>query len=101
MFFNKFDEELQSEDFNNIIILNDESGAEIQFEFLDLIDFRGSEYVVLLPVNSNDRMVTILKLVETDENNDLEDYYIVNDDNVLNSVFEIFKIRNKDRYTFI
>ena len=45
-------EELDSnfEDESNIIVLNDENGDEIRFEFLDLIEYDGDEYVVLLPV---------------------------------------------------
>ena len=46
------DEELDSnfEEESNIIVLNDENGEEIRFEFLDLIEYDGEEYVVLLPV---------------------------------------------------
>ena len=32
------------------IILNDENGNEVKFEFLDLIDFENEQYVVLLPI---------------------------------------------------
>ena len=39
----------ENEEVDNIIVLNDEEGNEVQFEFLDLIDFEGEEYVVLLP----------------------------------------------------
>lgn len=35
---------------DNIIVLNDD-GNEVEFEFLDLIPYRGKEYVVLLPVS--------------------------------------------------
>ena len=35
---------------DNIVVLNDEEGNEVQFEFLDLIDYEGEEYVILLPV---------------------------------------------------
>ena len=38
------------EELSNIIILNDENGNEVQFEFLDLIEYDSEEYVVLLPV---------------------------------------------------
>jgi uncharacterized protein YrzB (UPF0473 family) len=54
-----------SNDFdNNIIILNDEKGNEVKFEFLDLIEHEGDEYVVLLPVEESDEAgeVVILKL---------------------------------------
>ena len=37
------------EDLDNLIILNDEDGNEVKFEFLDLIEMDDEEYVVLLP----------------------------------------------------
>ena len=39
----------EGEELDNIIVLNDENGDEIEFEFLDLIEYEGEEYVVLLP----------------------------------------------------
>ena len=56
----------------NIIILNDDEGNEVKFEFLDLIKYEEEDYVVLLPVPSEDgdededSEVVILKLEETD-----------------------------------
>ena len=32
---------------DNIVVLNDENGEEVKFEFLDLIELEGEEYVVL------------------------------------------------------
>ncbi len=42
--------EVNGEELDNIIVLNDEDGNEVQFEFLDLIELDQEEYVVLLPV---------------------------------------------------
>ena len=44
-------------DEDNIIILNDENGNEVEFEFLDLIPYRQNEYVVLLPIRDSDGQV--------------------------------------------
>ena len=41
------DEELNEED--NIITLQNEDGEDVNFEFLDFVEFEGSTYVVLLP----------------------------------------------------
>ncbi len=88
--------------FDDIVELNNEFGEEVKFHFLDLVEYEEKEYVILLPVDSDDEgMVVILQLVNSDENTGLEEYVTLNDDNVLSLVFEIFKIRNKDRYTFI
>ena len=37
------------EELDNIIILNDENGNEVKFEFLDLMEYEGEEYIILLP----------------------------------------------------
>ena len=37
---------------DNIVILNDEDGNEVKFEFLDLVELDDEEYVVLLPVTA-------------------------------------------------
>ena len=88
------------EDLSNIIILNDENGDEVQFEFLDLIEYESEEYVVLLPVEEEDSgEVVILKVEETES--ETEDSYVsVTDEEVLNAVFEIFKEKFKDEFNF-
>ena len=94
----------ESEEMDNIVILNDEDGNEVQFEFLDLIDFEGEQYVVLLPTEEEDEEaageVVILKLEDT-ESEDEESYVSVDDEDTLNAVFEIFKDKFKDEFNFI
>lgn len=98
-----FDEgEKEMNEFDNIIILNDEEGNDAEFEFLDLIEYEGEEYVVLLPVEETDEAgeVVILKL-EENENDDMESYVSVDDDLILQTVFEIFKEKFKDEFNFV
>ncbi len=93
----------QDEELDNIIVLNDENGNEVEFEFLDLIDYEGETYVVLLPNDEDDEEtgeVIILKL-EDSEFDDEESYVSVDDEDVLNSVFEIFKEKFKDEFNFV
>ena len=89
------------EDLSNIIILHDENGDEVQFEFLDLIEYDSEEYVVLLPLAEEDDSgeVVILK-VEPTENPEEDSYVSVSDDDVLMTVFEIFKEKFKDEFNF-
>ena len=94
----------ESEEIDNIVVLNDEDGNEVQFEFLDLIEFEGEQYVVLLPTDEAEEEdsgeVVILKLEDT-ESEDEESYVSVDDEDTLNSVFEIFKEKFKDEFNFI
>lgn len=94
------------EELDNIIILNDEEGQEVKFEFLDLVELDDEEYVVLLPVSEegiedNDGEVVILKLEDTDEESEEESYVGVEDEEVLSKVFEIFKEKFKDEFDFV
>ena len=93
--------EQEGEELDNIVVLNDENGDEIEFEFLDLIEYEGEEYVVLLP-NDEDEAdeVVILKLEDTDSE-DEESYVGVDDQEILNAVFAIFKDKFKDEFNFV
>lgn len=94
----------EEEELNNIIILNDENGEEVPFEFLDLIELDGEEYVVLLPVEEEETEdageVVILKVEDT-ESEEEESYVSVDDEDVLNKVFAMFKEKFKDEFNFI
>lgn len=92
------------ENLSNIIILNDENGNEVQFEFLDLIEYESEDYVVLLPVledgEEDDGEVVILKVDDSEENSEEESYVSVDDEETLTAVFEIFKEKFKEEFNF-
>lgn len=94
------------EELDNVIVLNDEEGNEVKFEFLDLVELDEEEYVVLLPIAENedeegDGEVVILKLEDTEDDSDEESYVGVEDEEILNKVFEIFKEKFKDEFDFV
>lgn len=90
------------EELDNIIILNDEEGKEVKFEFLDLVELDNEEYIVLLPADEeeDEGEVVILK-IEDSEDSEEESYVSVDDEEVLNKVFEIFKDKFKDEFDFV
>ena len=96
---------MEDEELDNIVILNDEDGNEVQFEFSDLVELDDEEYVVLLPVTDegeeDEGEVVILKLEDTDEESEEESYVGVEDEEILNKVFEIFKEKYKDEFNFV
>lgn len=98
-------ENYEGDELDNIVILNDEDGNEVKFEFLDLIDLDDEEYVVLLPITEDgeedEGEVVILKVEDTDEESDEESYVSVEDEETLNKVFEIFKEKFKDDFDFV
>ena len=91
------------EELDNIIVLNDENGEEVPFEFLDLIELDGEQFVILLPVEEEPEEngeVVILKVEDTDSEEE-ESYVSVDDEEVLNKVFEMFKEKFKDEFNFL
>ena len=93
------------EELDNVIVLNNENGDEVKFEFLDLIELDNEQYVVLLPMAEEDEEdeeeVVILKVEDTDEDSDEESYVSVEDEEVLMKVFNIFKDKFKDEFNFV
>ena len=87
------------DELDNIITLNDEDGNEVDFEFLDLIEYEGNDYVVLLPVEEDSDEVVILQVEEIGE--DEESYISIDDEEVMTAVFEIFKEKYKDDFNFV
>ena len=90
------------QELDNIIVLNDENGEEVKFEFLDLIELDGEAYVVLLPTGETEDAdeVVILKVEDT-ESEDEESYVSVEDEEILNKVFNMFKEKFKDEFDFV
>lgn len=100
--FSDLDDDLpEPDDEIETIILNDENGEEVEFEFMDLISYEGEEYVVLLPVEDCEEagQVVILRLEEGGEEE--ESYVSVDDDDILMAVFNIFKDKFKDYFNFV
>ena len=83
-----------------IIVLEDEEGNEVEFELGDKVVYEGKEYVVLLPLAEDDNGIVILEYEEGgDEEGDL--YTDVEDEDILNAVFDIFKEKYADEFDFV
>ena len=91
-------EEILQEEETSIIALTDENGVETEFEYLDCIEYNGKEYLVLIPAEEGANEIVILEVEPVDEEN--ENYLAVDDENILDGVYSIFKERYKDVLNF-
>ena len=88
---------LNNEDFAEeyepeIITLEDDLGEEKDFEFLDVVEYEGEEYIILLPVEDEEQNeVLILRIESVDD--ETENYIGIDDEDTLQKVFDIFKVR--------
>ena len=92
------EELLLEEEETSIITLTDENGADVDFEYLDCIEYQGVEYLVLMPADEESNEIVILQVEPVDEEN--ENYLAVTDEKVLEEVYSIFKDRYQDVLTF-
>ncbi|MBQ1507098.1 MAG: DUF1292 domain-containing protein [Ruminococcus sp.] len=85
------DEEMMQDMENEgaLITLTDEEGNEVEFEFLDVVEYEGEEYIVLIENDEDADEVVILKINTIDD--ETEEYVSIEDDELLENVFELFK----------
>ena len=87
----------EPEELEDIIHLTDAQGNDVSYEFLDFIEYRDGAYVVLCEPGGNE--VVILEEKGLKEEGQLE-YADVEDEEILNAVFGIFKEDCKDEFDF-
>ena len=84
------------EEETSILTLTDENGQDVNFEYLDCIEYQDTEYLVLMPEGEDE--IVIMEIEPVDEEN--ENYLAVEDEAVLDAVYAIFKEKFKDILTF-
>lgn len=83
---------------NKKIVFED---VEEEYEFLDSVEYEGNTYFMLVPVSEDediDGEVFIMKLVELDGEQMLEG---VDNGEIFDAVYNIFKENNKDDFEFL
>ena len=89
---------IPEEDEISILTLTDENGEDVEFEYLDCIEYEGKEYLILLPAAEDAGEIVILEVEPVDE--EVENYLAVTDETVLNAVYAIFKEKFQDVLEF-
>lgn len=86
------------EEESSILTLTDENGQDVDFEYLDCLEYQGTEYLVLMPADEAATEIVILEVEPVDDEN--ENYLAVEDEKVLDAVYGIFKEKYKNILTF-
>lgn len=90
------------EEYTNVITLTDSDGSDVDFEVLDIVPYNDHEYAVLLPVDdeSDSPEAVILELLEAEEDNEEDMLQGVEEEEILNAVFNLFMEKNADEFQF-
>ena len=87
------------DDLDSIVTLTDQDGNDTEFEFLDIVECGGREYVVLLPVETADDGEAVIFRIEGEGED--ETYVGVDSAEEADRVFRVFKEKNRDDFNFI
>lgn len=88
----------QEQEETEILTLIDENGNDVDFEYLDCLEYQDKEYLVLMPADEAETQIVILEVEPVDDEN--ENYLAVEDEAVLDAVYGMFKDKYKDVLTF-
>ena len=79
----------EGDDFDGTVVMADEEGNEISFTFLDLLEYEGESYVLLLP--TQEELANEVVILRVAEENGEEFYEAVEDLETIVAVFSIFQ----------
>lgn len=86
---------------DDIVVLVDENGEEVEFEHIDTVEMNDNEYVVLAPLDNDDpdqedEEVIILKVEHSEDGED--SFVTIEDDDELDDVFNEFQNRMEEEF---
>ena len=83
-----------------LVDLIDEDGNTVTFEHLDTVQYQGKDYVVCIPYDDDEEVVTevVIFLIHKDQEEDCLEQ--VEDGAVLSAVYQLFQERNADMFEF-
>jgi hypothetical protein len=88
--------QLKDEELDFTVRFTDTDGEYGEYEFLDIVLYDDNEYAVVAPLES-DGYVDIFRIAAQ---GDKESYVRVSNDETLEKVFEIFRVKNEDEFDF-
>ena len=88
--------QLKDDELDFSVRFTDTDGVSGVYEFLDIVLYKGNEYVIVEP-EDGDGYVDIFRIAVKDGK---EEYERENDDTALEEIFEIFRKKNEDEFDF-
>ena len=90
------------EEFDGIITMTGENGEEVNFLFFDLVEYEGKQYAVMAQIvdGEPEQEAVILEVIPAEEEDGIESYEGVEDDETLQAVFALFQERSMEGWDF-
>ncbi|MBQ6873336.1 MAG: DUF1292 domain-containing protein [Clostridia bacterium] len=88
--------QLRDDELDFTVKITDTDGITAEYEFLDIVNYEDTEYAVLDPMDG-EGYVDIFRIIYM---NGKEHYRRETDGDILERVFDIFRIKNEDEFDF-
>ena len=89
----------EQEEEGSFITLTDDDGNDVSFEVLDTIEYKDRTFAVLLPFDDQDDEVVILEMLFDGEDSEYVDFVSVDDEALIEEVFEEFLKREEEAFS--
>ena len=89
----------EQEEEGSFITLADDDGNDVSFEVLDTIEYKDRTFAVLLPFEDQDDEVVILEMLFDGEDSEYVDFVSVDDEALIEEVFEEFLKREEEAFS--
>ena len=89
----------EQEEEGSFITLTDDDGNDVSFEVLDTIEYMDRTFSVLLPFDDQDDEVVILEMLFDGEDSEYVDFVSVDDEALIEEVFEEFLKREEEAFS--
>ena len=87
---------------DDYVVLKDDDGNSVTYELLDIVAYQAMEFAILFPCDEpNADSVVIMQLIEDPEDPECAYYAAVNDEDMLDKIFDRFRELNRDNFNFI
>ena len=94
-----FIENEEMEENENYITLTDDDGNEVSFEVIGEVEYQERYFAVMIPFDEEDDGVVILEIMPSDDE-EMGEFLSIEDEELLQTVFEKFKSEYKGEYEF-
>ena len=84
----------------HLIDLIDEDGNTVTFEHLDTVRYKGEDYVVCIPYDDDEEVVTEVVIFKINKDKEEDCLEQVEDMEIMSAVYELFKERNAELFEF-
>ncbi len=90
------------EEFDGIVTMTGEDGEEVNFLFLDMVEYEGKDYAIMAQIvdGEPEQEAVILEVIPAEEEDGIESYEGVEDEDILQAVFALFQERSMEGWDF-